>query len=83
MDVDVKTFAILTMEADFCARINKRWKVVRQFLEFGLEEQIVTLSASRCTALKYGRLGLDTEPFDVRLIKINGSSHINGCWQFC
>jgi hypothetical protein len=62
--------AILTMEANFCARINKRWKVVRQFLESGLDEQTVTLSASRCTALKCGRLGLDTEPFDVRLIRV-------------
>ncbi len=39
-------------------------------MEYGLDEQIVTLCASRCTALKCGRLGLDTEPFDVRLIRI-------------
>jgi hypothetical protein len=62
--------AILTMDANFCARINKRWKVVRQFVESGLEEQIVTLSASRCTGLKCEKLGLDIQPFDVRLVRV-------------
>lgn len=62
--------AILGMEADFCARINKRWKVVRQFTESGLKEQIVTLSASPCTVRKCSALGLDSESFQVRLIRI-------------
>ena len=62
--------AILTMDANFCARINTKWKVVRQFVESGMKEQIVTLSSSRCTALKCEKLGLDIQPFDVRLIRV-------------
>mgnify|MGYP003933705911 CR=1 FL=1 len=62
--------AALTMDANFCARINKRWKVVRRFVESGLKEQIVSLSSSRCNALKCEKLGLDCQSFDVRLVRI-------------
>ena len=46
---------ILAMEANFRARIDKKWKVVRQFLESGLDEQIVSHSlriAMHCAQMR-------------------------------
>jgi hypothetical protein len=62
--------AILTMDADFCARINDRWKVVQHFIQSGAKEEIVTLHASPCTIRKCKQLGLNFEPVNVRLLRI-------------
>lgn len=62
--------AILCMNADFCARIAKKWKIVCDFIESGLEEQIVELPAPYSSIKDCQMLGLDTNPIAVRLIRI-------------
>lgn len=62
--------AILCMNADFCARIAKKWKIVCDFIESGLQEQIVELCAPYSSVKDCQTLGLDTNRIAVRLIRI-------------
>jgi len=62
--------AILSMNANFCARISTKWKIVRDFIESGLLEQIVELQATNTSIKDCKALGLDTDPITLRLIHI-------------
>ena len=61
---------IVGMQADFCARIGKRWKTVLEFLDSDLTEQVVTLSPPISSIQMCKDYGLDTEPITVRLMRI-------------
>ena len=62
---------ILSMKADFCARMPlSGWKITDDFLESGEKEQVVELSASYKSKRKCGELSLSTAPIKVRLILI-------------
>lgn len=66
--------AILARKADFCARINHRWKIVQQFIMSGAEEQIITLIPSASMIRTCEKSGLDFEPVTLRLIRIEPDS---------
>ena len=61
---------ILTMNADFCARIGRKWKIVTDFIDSGDQEQIVELPAPYSSIIDCRALGLDTDPIALRLIRI-------------
>jgi hypothetical protein len=63
---------ILFHRAAFCARIScKKWKIVRQFMNSGARERVVTLQAPATSILPCQNLGLDTRPIRLRLIRVD------------
>ena len=62
---------ILAQGAQFCARISyKKWNVVKRFYESGKPEKIVKLHASALSKKKCRELEYDTNPLEVRLIRV-------------
>lgn len=62
---------ILTLEANFCARVScKKWKVIRKFYESGEKEKIVKLTPPASSFKKCAEMGLDKKTVKVRLIRV-------------
>lgn len=62
---------ILSMNADFCARISyKQWNVVKDFYNSGKKEQIVEINASSVSKQKCSQMGLDDQSIRLRLMRI-------------
>ena len=62
---------ILAQDAQFCARMPVGvWKAVDQFVESGLDEQIVTLQPSSNALEECNARGLSTDPIRVRLVRV-------------
>jgi hypothetical protein len=61
---------ILSQDGNFCARINKQWKVVQEFVGSGLKEKTIDLKASYQSKIESIEMGLDTKPLKLRLIRI-------------
>lgn len=62
--------AILAMKADFCARIDARWAIVKEFLSSGLTEQLVELESSAYSGKACKERGICKEPTIVRLVRV-------------
>lgn len=62
--------AILTMKAEFCARIDKRWSVVKEFLKSGLPEQLICLEPSAYSGKACKEHGMCEKPTTVRLVRV-------------
>ena len=58
------------MKADFCARIDNRWKVVQDFLDSGLNEQVVELKPSTRSINVCNKRQLCTKPIIIRLVRV-------------
>lgn len=58
------------MGANFCARINSKWTIVKEFIASGQQEQILKLHASFSSITTCQQLELDIEPMTLRLIRI-------------
>jgi hypothetical protein len=62
---------ILAQQAQFCARMPLGiWNAVDQFVESGLDEQIVTLHPSSKAVEECNARGLSTDPIEVRLVRV-------------
>lgn len=62
---------ILSMDANFCARIScTKWKVVRKFYLSGEKEAIVKLHPTMTSFSKCKKFGLDKKPIKVRLVRV-------------
>ena len=61
---------ILSQGANFCARINKQWKVVQEFADSGLKEEIIDLTPSYESKVESLEMGLDTKPLKLRLVRV-------------
>ena len=62
---------ILFYSAHFCSRISvKKWKIVREFIRSGKQEQIVTIEAPSTSIAACQKYGLDLEPLKLRLIRV-------------
>ena len=61
---------ILTERAHFCARISRKWKIVRQFINSGKQEKIIHLKATYSSIQHCREIGLDIEPMTLRLIRV-------------
>ena len=66
--------AIQSMNGDFCARMTGHWKVVKDFLKSGMKEQIIDLTPTDVAAKECIEMGLDADPFSMRLLRIELSS---------
>jgi hypothetical protein len=71
---------IVSMETNFCARINiSWWKAARELLSSGLREGIFKIYPSNKSKKKLEELGISTEPIELRFICIeleNGDKEI-------
>ena len=62
---------ILSKEAHFCARMKVgSWRIVRDFVATGLDEQIVVLQPNYLARRECNQRKLSTEPMVVRLIRV-------------
>ncbi len=61
---------ITSLRGHLCARMTTHWKVVKDFLSTGLEEQIITLSADQKAINECMDMKLDQTPISMRLLKI-------------
>lgn len=61
---------ILSQHVHFCARICRKWDIVRKFINSGKKEKIIELKPAY-SSIEYCReLGLDHKPLTLRLIRI-------------
>jgi len=62
---------ILSMDANFCARIScTKWKVIRKFYLSGEKEAIINLNPPTTSFSKCKELGLDKKPIKLRLVRV-------------
>ena len=61
---------ILSMDAQFCARISNKWKIVRSFLASGEKQRIILLTIPNTSVKQANDLGLDRQPLKLRLVRI-------------
>jgi hypothetical protein len=64
---------VMSMGAQFCARISKRRKIVQSFLASGEKERLIFLPVSSTSVKTARQLGLDIKPLKLRLIRIDNS----------
>jgi len=62
--------AVASRTNNFCARLNSHWKIVKDFLNSGLKEQLVDLSPTGLSAQECINMGLDKNPITMRLLRI-------------
>ena len=62
--------AIENMGVNFCARINRKWTIVKEFTASGQQEQIIQLTATPTAITTCRQMELDIEPMTLRLIRI-------------
>lgn len=61
---------ILSERAHFCARISRKWKIVRQFINSGKKEKIIQLKAAYSSIEHCREIGQNIEPMTLRLIRV-------------
>jgi len=62
---------IVSMGADFCARISYDvWKVVKKFFNSGKKGKTIELKCSYKSGKECRKMGLDTKPMKLRLVRI-------------
>ena len=62
---------VLSMNAHFCARISKKWLIVRSFIASGELQRIVHLPVPNSSISTAKEMGLDLKPLTLRLIRID------------
>jgi len=68
---------ILSMDANFCARIScTKWKVVRKFFNSGLAQKIIYLPIHSSSVAQCKEMGLDMKPLKLRLIRIQNGDNV-------
>jgi hypothetical protein len=61
---------ILSMDAQFCARISKKWKIVQSFLASGEKQRIVLMTIPNTSVKQANDLGLGRQPLKLRLVRL-------------
>lgn len=61
---------IMSKGANFCARISKQWKIIREFIESGEHETIIELHPSTHSKNECLDMELDITPLRLRLIRV-------------
>lgn len=62
---------VLSLNAHFCARISKKWQIVRSFLDSGQKQRVIHLPAPSSSVQTVCRMGLDLKPLKLRLVRID------------
>jgi hypothetical protein len=60
----------LSLDANFCARISKQWRVVKKFYRSGEKEQIVKIKPAPESIRKCLEMELDKKPIKVRMLRV-------------
>jgi hypothetical protein len=66
---------ILSMNAQFCARISKKWKIVQTFLASGEKQRIILLTIANTSRKQAKDLGLDPKPLKLRLVRLGSDDN--------
>jgi len=66
---------ILSMDAQFCARISKKWKIVRSFFDSGEKQRIVFLTIPNTSVRQANELGLKRKPLKLRLVRLGSDDN--------
>jgi hypothetical protein len=66
---------ILSMDAQFCARISKKWKIVQSFLASGEKQRIILLTIPNTSVKQAIDLGLDRKPLTLRLVRLGSEDN--------
>jgi hypothetical protein len=61
---------ILSQHAHFCARISRKWDIVRKFINSGKKEKIIQIKAAFPSIEHCREIGLDHRPLTLRLIRV-------------
>ncbi len=61
---------ILSLDGNFCARISRRWNIIKDFIDSGQRETIISLQASYVSKKECAEMGIDDTPLQLRLIRI-------------
>lgn len=61
---------VVSQGADFCARVSSRWPIIRSFLQSGVEESVIYLSAPAASIEIARELGLPLTPLKLRLLRL-------------
>ena len=61
---------ILSQDGNFCARISRQWKIVKEFIESGAQETFIDLHPSHQSKKECIDMGLDLIPLHLRLIRV-------------
>lgn len=61
---------IMSQGGNFCARISTQWKIVRDFIESGVQETIIDLQPSFISKKECIKMGLDILPLRLRLVRV-------------
>jgi Transposase DDE domain len=61
---------IMSQGGNFCARISKRWQIVKDFIESGAQQAFIDLHASFQSKKECNEMGLDIMPLHLRLIRV-------------
>jgi len=68
---------ITSMDANFCVRVScTKWKAVRKFFHSGLVEKNICLPIHATSAVQCKETGLDMEPLELRLIRIQNGHKV-------
>jgi hypothetical protein len=62
--------SVLSMEANFCARVSSVWRIVREFSNSLKKETIITLHPTHSSKRQCVHRGLDREPLKLRLVRV-------------
>jgi len=62
---------ILSMNAQFCARISSKWKIVRCFMASGETERIIYLPAPATSVKTARQMGMGLSPLKLRLVRVD------------
>jgi hypothetical protein len=61
---------IASQRAQFCARVSRKWDIVRKFINSGKKEKRIVLKAAYSSIEQCRELGLDIAPLTFRLIRV-------------
>ncbi len=70
---------IISLNSNFCARISKKWNVIKTFDLSGKQEDIITVKVTPQSKKKCNEFDLDTKPIKLRVVRVildSGESEI-------
>ena len=61
---------ILSLDGNFCARISRRWNIIKDFIDSEKMETIISLQSSYVSKKECAEMGIDDTPLRLRLIRV-------------
>lgn len=61
---------LLSLDANFCARLSMKWKIAKKFKNSGLNEKIIEIKVPASSTALCKEMGLDITPIKLRLVRV-------------